>query len=84
MELSLKQFQMDELECRAFCDGEFDQGWHADFITSTANHYTYCLRCNQNCTEELSIIRGKLYDHVYASHYEYLHIAYYRGKIYIY
>lgn len=37
MEKSLLQYIYDENECRAFCEGEFDQGWHADFITSTAS-----------------------------------------------
>lgn len=31
-----------------------------------------------NCTIDLSIVRGKFYEDIFATHYEYLHIAYYR------
>lgn len=100
MEASLQQYIYDEDECRAFCEGEFDQGWHADFVTATASnyihfiaidillfkfqypftsdHFTFCLRCKMNCTIDLSIVRGKFYEDIFATHYEFLHIAYYR------
>lgn len=47
-------------------------------ISSHLDHFTYCLRCKQNCTREMSLIRGKIYDDLFASHYEYLHISYYK------
>lgn len=37
IERSLQQFIYDSDECRAFCEGEFDQGWHIDFTSSMAS-----------------------------------------------
>lgn len=108
MEESLALFRAEYDECRAFCEGDYAQGWQPDFVTSTASmwfgggwlggwdcvltarvvflcsfradHFTYVLRCKQNCTDDLAYIRGQEYEHVFASHYEYLHISYYRGE----
>lgn len=51
------------------------------FSLSLADHFTYNLRCKQNCTDDLANIRGKHYDNIFASHYEYLHISYYNGLL---
>lgn len=37
MERSLAQYIRDLNECRAFCEGEFNQGWLPDLITSVAS-----------------------------------------------
>lgn len=46
MEQSLTQYERDEEECRAFCEGPFDQGWHPDFITSTASMLCHTKSCS--------------------------------------
>lgn len=37
MEHSLALFQHELDECRAFCEGDYAQGWQPDFVTSTAS-----------------------------------------------
>lgn len=70
---------LEEDECRAFCDGEFDHGkWYPDFITSIGNHFTFNLYCKANCTRTLSRIRAENYDSVVGAHLEYLQLAYYK------
>lgn len=44
------------------------------------DHYTFNLYCKQNCTRELSNIKGEVYPNVMATHYEYLQLSYYKGK----
>ncbi|XP_055693369.1 prolyl 3-hydroxylase 1-like [Lutzomyia longipalpis] len=77
LEMSLKMFLREENMCRAFCEGSFNQGWYPDFITSTANHFTYSLRCKKNCTIDMSIVGTQKYPDVLPSHYEYLQFAYF-------
>ncbi|GAB0099517.1 hypothetical protein DMENIID0001_153890 [Sergentomyia squamirostris] len=77
LEKSLEIFIEEENACRAFCEGSFDQGWHPDFTTSTANHFTYCLRCKRNCTIDMSIVGSQKYHDIFPSHYEYLQFSYY-------
>jgi len=36
-ELSLTEYLQSEIECRAMCEGPFDQGWFPDFISSVAS-----------------------------------------------
>ncbi|XP_059608290.1 prolyl 3-hydroxylase 1-like [Phlebotomus argentipes] len=76
-EKSLMTFDQEENICRAFCEGSFNQGWHPDFTTSTANHFTYCLRCKRNCTKDMSIVGTQKYPDVFPSHYEYLQFSYF-------
>ena len=37
LEKSLELFIEEEQDCRAYCEGGFDQGWFPDFISSTAS-----------------------------------------------
>ncbi|XP_055705421.1 prolyl 3-hydroxylase 1-like [Phlebotomus papatasi] len=76
-EKSLQTFVQEEDICRAFCEGSFNQGWHPDLATSTANHFTYCLRCKRNCTTDMSIVGSEKYPDVFPSHYEYLQFSYF-------
>lgn len=42
MELSVVEYLTSEEECRALCEGPFDQGWFPDFISSiSSNHFTF-------------------------------------------
>ena len=38
-ELSLTEYLIAENECRAMCEGPFDQGWFPDFVSSVASKY---------------------------------------------
>jgi hypothetical protein len=39
MELSLVEYLQAEEECRAHCEGPFDQGWFPDFISSISSMF---------------------------------------------
>ena len=41
MELSLVEYLQAEEECRAQCEGPFDQGWFPDFISSISSIFIY-------------------------------------------
>lgn len=41
MEESLVAYLQAEEECRAQCEGPFDQGWYPDFIPSISSEYFY-------------------------------------------
>ena len=43
MELSLDEYLQADSECRALCEGPFDQGWFPDFISSIASNYFFSL-----------------------------------------
>lgn len=38
-EASLKDLLNAEEDCRAYCEGPFDQGWLPDFVSSVASRY---------------------------------------------
>ncbi|PSN56414.1 hypothetical protein C0J52_09523 [Blattella germanica] len=40
IEESLEDYLRGEEECRAFCEGPFDQGWFPDFVSSVATDET--------------------------------------------
>jgi hypothetical protein len=41
IEESLEDYLKSEEECRAYCEGPFDQGWLPDFISSIASKFTF-------------------------------------------
>ncbi|KAJ8975814.1 hypothetical protein NQ317_013745 [Molorchus minor] len=80
MEESLSAYLQTEEECRAQCEGPFDQGWYPDFIPSISNHFTFCLKCKQKCKEKLGSLNGEKHDDLLPSHYHYLQYAYFKMK----
>ena len=40
-EASLKDLLNAEEDCRAYCEGPFDQGWLPDFVSSVASRYFF-------------------------------------------
>ncbi|KAK3914415.1 Prolyl 3-hydroxylase 1 [Frankliniella fusca] len=78
MEASIKEFLKANDECRADCEGPFDQGWLPDFTSSIANHFVYCLKCKAKCQSKLSRLNGEKYDDFLAKHFDYLQYAYYK------
>ncbi|KAJ8923830.1 hypothetical protein NQ315_010412 [Exocentrus adspersus] len=78
MEESLVAYLQAEEECRAQCEGPFDQGWYPDFIPSISNHFTFCLKCKQKCKTRLGSLNGEKHDDLLPSHYHYLQYAYFK------
>jgi len=78
MEMSLSEYLLSEEECRAQCEGPFDQGWFPDFISSISNHYTFTLKCKQMCAEKLGNLNGEIHADLFPSHYHYLQFTYYK------
>ncbi|CAD6204817.1 GSCOCG00002996001-RA-CDS [Cotesia congregata] len=78
LEKSLRFYLKAEEDCRFYCEGPFDQGWHPEFTSSFANHFTYCLKCKRGCSRFLNRINGDYQKDLLASHYNYLQFAYYK------
>lgn len=77
-ENSLESYMESEEECRIYCEGPFDQGWHLDFTSSVANHFTFCLKCKRGCSLKLNNVNGNFQSDLLRSHYNYLQFAYYK------
>ncbi|XP_059469001.1 prolyl 3-hydroxylase 1-like [Neocloeon triangulifer] len=81
-EESLADYMQNEKECRAYCEGPFDQGWFPEFVPSISNHFAYCLKCKSNCTYNLNSLNGERHTDLLPSHYHYLQFAYFKvGKL---
>merc|ERR1719244_362334 len=78
MEESLSLYLREEELCRLSCDKPFDMGWYTDFTSSTANHFTFCLKCRVNCPDQLNNLNGEVMDDLVASFYHYLQFGYYK------
>lgn len=50
-EESLVDYLQNEEECRAFCEGPFDQGWFPDFTPSIASNK----KANHFCVQLIQI-----------------------------
>lgn len=77
-ESSLESYMNSEEECRSYCEGPFDQGWHPEFTSSLANHFAYCLKCKRKCSSALNNVNGNYQSDLLRSHYNYLQFAYYK------
>ncbi|KAF5293323.1 hypothetical protein FQR65_LT10988 [Abscondita terminalis] len=78
MEESLISYLQAEEECRALCEGPFDQGWYPDLIPAIANHYTFALNCKSKCSAQLNSLNGEYHEDLLPSHYHYLQFAYFK------
>lgn len=77
-ENSLRDYLNSENECRIYCEGPFDQGWHPEFTSLLANHFAYSLKCKRSCSRLLNYVNGENRDDLLKSHYNYLQFAYYK------
>nr|ACO11143.1 Cartilage-associated protein precursor [Caligus rogercresseyi] len=77
-EIGVKEYLDAWRVCRLNCDKPFDMGWFPDFMTSTANHFTYCLRCKQKCVTQLANLDGEYYHDIFPLMYHHLQFAYYK------
>ncbi|XP_066996710.2 prolyl 3-hydroxylase 1 isoform X2 [Anabrus simplex] len=77
-ENSLEDYLKEDEDCRAYCEGPFDQGWFPDYTLSVANHFTFCLKCKYNCSATLNSLNGEAHDDLLPSHYHFLQYAYYK------
>ncbi|KOC68177.1 Synaptonemal complex protein SC65 [Habropoda laboriosa] len=77
-ESSLSLYLQGEDECRFYCEGPFDQGWHPEFTSSIANHFAYCLKCKRTCSDILNNVNGDFRKDMLKDHYDYLQFSYYK------
>ncbi|KAG7199780.1 hypothetical protein KM043_000443 [Ampulex compressa] len=77
-ESSLESYLNAEEECRFYCEGPFDQGWHPEFTASLANHFAYCLKCKRACSQYLNNVNGDYRADMLRTHYDYLQFSYYK------
>jgi hypothetical protein len=54
IEESLEDYLRSEEECRAYCEGPFDQGWFPDFVSSIASKSPFVYTNNQRLGTETS------------------------------
>ncbi|XP_031334109.1 prolyl 3-hydroxylase 1-like isoform X1 [Photinus pyralis] len=78
MEESLVAYLQAEENCRALCEGPFNQGWFPDLVPSIANHYTFSLKCKRKCPIKLNNLNGQYHEDLLPSHYHYLQYAYFK------
>lgn len=52
IEESLEDYLRGEEECRAYCEGPFDQGWFPDFVSSIASKFSFVYTNNQGLKYE--------------------------------
>lgn len=78
MEQVIPKYLESEEDCRFDCEKPFDMGWFPDFITSVANHFTFCLRCKLKCPAKLENLDGEVIEGLFPLVYHYLQIAYFK------
>ncbi|CAB4058005.1 unnamed protein product [Lepeophtheirus salmonis] len=66
--------------CRLSCEKPFDMGWFPDFMTSVANHFTYCVRCKRQCLIKLANLDGEFHHDIFPLMFHYLQFAYYKNN----
>lgn len=80
MEESLIAYLQAEENCRALCEGPFNQGWFPDLVPSIANHYTFSLKCKRKCPLKLNNLNGQYHEDLLPSHYHYLQYVYFKNN----
>lgn len=77
-EKSLEAYLEETEDCRAMCEGSFDQdGMQPDLYIALANHMTYALKCRRKCPVRLQYFDGFSGSRqLIARYYDYLHLAY--------
>ncbi|TRY71031.1 hypothetical protein TCAL_08913 [Tigriopus californicus] len=78
MEQVIPKYLESEEDCRFDCEKPFDMGWFPDFITSVANHFTFCLRCKLKCPGKLENLDGEVIEGLFPLTYHYLQIGYFK------
>ena len=78
MEEALKLYLQEENICRVGCEKPFNMGWYPDFVSSVANHFTFCLKCKLNCATDLHTIDGMMEEDLLPLFYHYLQFAYFK------
>ncbi|XP_063956983.1 cartilage-associated protein-like [Lytechinus pictus] len=78
MELALTEYWKADTQCRALCEGKYDNREFMDLYEAIAYHYASTLYCKNQCESWLSRINSKLVDDYLASHYHFLQFAYYK------
>ncbi|XP_041466339.1 prolyl 3-hydroxylase 1-like [Lytechinus variegatus] len=78
MELALTEYWKADTQCRALCEGKYDNREFMDLYEAIAYHYASTLYCKNQCESWLSRINSKLVDDYLASHFHFLQFAYYK------
>jgi len=77
-EEALSSFFIELENCRLLCEKSFDQGWFPDFVSSIANHFTFCLKCKTKCEKKLNNLDGDQQDDFIALVLFYLQFTYFK------
>ncbi|XP_030848736.1 prolyl 3-hydroxylase 1 isoform X3 [Strongylocentrotus purpuratus] len=77
MELALTEYWKADTQCRALCEGKYDNREFMDLYEAIAYHYASTLYCKSQCESWLSRINSKLVEDYLSSHFHFLQFAYY-------
>jgi len=80
MEQALQLYLQEETLCRVGCEKPFNMGWYPDFVSSVANHFTFCLKCKLNCATDLHTIDGVMEEDLLPQFYHYLQFSYFKAS----
>ncbi|XP_071505938.1 prolyl 3-hydroxylase 1-like [Diadema antillarum] len=78
MELALVEYWKADAQCRALCEGKYDNREFMDLYEAIANHYASTLYCKEQCEGWLARINGKQVEDYLPSHFHFLQFAYYK------
>ncbi|XP_072046078.1 prolyl 3-hydroxylase 1-like [Amphiura filiformis] len=78
MESALKNYWMAEEECRAMCEGKYENREFMDLYEAIANHYASTLFCKDQCETWLATIKGKVVEDYLPNHFHFLQFAYFQ------
>ncbi|XP_071955524.1 prolyl 3-hydroxylase 1-like isoform X2 [Antedon mediterranea] len=78
MEESLKAYWVADLECRALCEGKYDDRDFLDLYEAISNHYASTLHCKEGCESVLANFEGAEYEKYLPQHFHFLQFAYFK------
>ncbi|XP_022097822.1 prolyl 3-hydroxylase 2-like [Acanthaster planci] len=70
-------WKVDE-ECRALCEGKYENREFMDLYEAISNHFASVLYCKSQCEEWNSRMKGTVIDNYLPNHYHYLQYAYHK------
>ncbi|XP_038053133.1 cartilage-associated protein-like [Patiria miniata] len=82
MKKALEYYWKVDEECRALCEGRYENREFMDLYEAMSNHYASVLYCKSQCEEWNSRMKGSMVDNYLPNHYHYLQYAYHKeGKM---
>ncbi|XP_033118540.1 prolyl 3-hydroxylase 1-like isoform X2 [Anneissia japonica] len=78
MEEALSAYWIADLECRALCEGKYDDRDFLDLYEAISNHYASTLHCKEGCEAVLATLEEENYENYLPQHFHFLQFAYFQ------